>query len=402
MDTAALKHTWSLAETLGDEVPLFFYSHLFYTHPELRAMFPVSMATQRDRLVGALGRIVSNVDQLDQVTEFIQQLGRDHRRFQVVTEHYDAVGLSLLTTLKHFLGDLWTEELAADWAGAYGVVATTMVQAAEESERTAPAAWTGHVTAVDRRSMDVAVVHVKPEPELPYEPGQSFAVETPQAPRLWRYFSPANAPRADGTIEFHVQLVPGGQVSTAVVRLLQAGDTLRIGAAVGQELTLSAEERERDLIMVAGGTGFAPLRAHLERIDLQWQETGDAPRVHLFHGARVPWNLYEHRLLTNLAGRPWFTYTPVVSDDPSYPGRKGYVGDVVAEDVIGPGPLAMVCGSPVMVRHTLAKLRGLGFEASDLRFERFATLDDETLALDDDPRDPLRPPAPAEQMGNTR
>ncbi|WP_395244428.1 globin domain-containing protein [Agromyces sp. MMS24-K17] len=401
MDTAALKRTWSLAETLGDEVPLFFYSHLFYTHPEIRAMFPVSMATQRDRLVGALGRIVSNVDQLDEVTAFIQQLGRDHRRFQVIADHYDAVGLSLLTTLKHFLGDQWTEELAADWAAAYGVIATTMVQAAEESERSSPASWTGHVTSVDRRSMDVAIVHLQPEPAFEFEPGQSVAVETPYAPRLWRYLSPANAPRHDGTLEFHVQLVPGGQVSSAIVRLLKAGDTLRLGAAVGHELTLDGADLERDLLMVAGGTGFAPLRAHLERIDLQWQATGDAPRVHLFHGARVPWNLYEHKLLQSLTGRPWFTYTPVVSDDRSYPGRKGLIGDAVADDLFGPGPIAMVCGSSRMVRHTVSRLRELGFDPADIRYEQFATLDVDSDAAPET-LDPPRPTLPAEQMGSSR
>ena len=396
MDTAALKHTWSLAETLGDEVPLFFYSHLFYTHPELRAMFPVAMATQRDRLVGALGRIVSNVDQLDEVTAFIQQLGRDHRRFEVIAEHYDAVGLSLLTTLRHFLGELWTAELAEDWAGAYGVIATAMVQAAEESELSSPASWAGHVTAVERRSMDIAIVHVRPEPDLVFEPGQSFAIETPYAPRMWRYFSPANAPRDDGTIEFHVQLVPGGQVSGAVGRRLKAGDVLRLGSAVGQELTLSEADRGRDLVMVAGGTGLAPLRAHLERIDLQWQATGDAPRVHLFHGARVPWNLYEHRLMQSLTGRPWFSYTPVVSDDPSYPGRKGLVSEAVVETGVAPGALAMLCGSPTMVRHTASRLRELDVPSPDIRFELFATLDEDGL------RDPQRAPLVEEPMGSAR
>ena len=72
-------------------------------------MFPVSMATQRDRLVGALGRIVSSVDQLDEVAAFIQQLGRDHRQ---VRGHRRALrrrsAHSLLATLKHFLGDRWT------------------------------------------------------------------------------------------------------------------------------------------------------------------------------------------------------------------------------------------------------------------------------------------------------
>ena len=104
MDTQALKHTWGLAEQVGDDVPLFFYSHLFLSHPELRSMFPVSMTAQRDKLVGALGRIVSHVDELDEVTEFIQQLGRDHRRFEVVAQNYGAVGASLLATLKHFSG----------------------------------------------------------------------------------------------------------------------------------------------------------------------------------------------------------------------------------------------------------------------------------------------------------
>jgi len=402
VDTAALKRTWSLAETLGDEVPLFFYSHLFYTHPELRAMFPVSMATQRDRLVGALGRIVSNVDQLDEVTGFIQQLGRDHRRFQVVAEHYDAVGLSLLTTLKHFLGDQWTADLAADWASAYGVIATVMVQAAEEAEQTSPASWAGHVIAVERRNMELAVVQVRPEPELAFEPGQSVAVETPYAPRLWRYLSVANAPRPDGTLEFHVQLVPGGQVSSAIVRKLKVGDVLRLGAPVGRELTLEPEEHARDLLMVAGGTGFAPLRAHLERIDLAWQQTGEAPRVHLFHGARVPWNLYEHRLLQSLAGRPWFSYTPVVSDDPSYPGRKGMVGDVAVAEGISSNALAMVCGSPAMVKHTLTRLRDAGVESNDLRFELFATLEEESLESRNGNRDGQPTGQPAERMGSAR
>src|SRR5512145_725843 len=166
VNTAALKETWALAQSLGDEVPLYFYSHLFLSHPELRSMFPASMATQRDRLVGALGRIVSNVDQLDEVVDFIQQLGRDHRRFEVIAAHYNAVGASLLATLKHFLGERWTDEVAADWAEAYGVIATVMVQAAEASERTSPASWAGHVTAVERRGLDLAVIQVRPEPHL--------------------------------------------------------------------------------------------------------------------------------------------------------------------------------------------------------------------------------------------
>jgi NAD(P)H-flavin reductase/hemoglobin-like flavoprotein len=372
MDTAALKDSWELVTKSGDEVPLFFYSHLFLTRPDLRAMFPISMSAQRDRLVEALGRIVSNVDQLDEVTPFIQQLGRDHRRFSVVAEHYNAVGASLLATLRHFLGAAWNDRLAADWAAAYGVIAKVMVEAAEEStERNDPAWWDADVVSVERRTMDVTVLEIRPTQPYRYLPGQSFAMEVPQRPRLWRYFSPANAPREDGTIELHVQLVDGGQVSGALVRSVREGDAVKLGAAVGEALTWSREDR-RDLVMVAGGTGLAPLRAVLDQVDRAWQEEGVGQRVHLFHGARVPWNLYDRQWLSALAGdRSWFDYTEVVSDDHSFPGARGPVGSVAAADGPWRERVAMVCGGPQMVAHTVDELVAAGIAAEDVKCEQF-------------------------------
>jgi NAD(P)H-flavin reductase/hemoglobin-like flavoprotein len=372
MDTAALKDSWELVAKSGDEVPLYFYSHLFLTHPDLRAMFPVSMSAQRDRLVDALGRIVSNVDQLGEVTPFIQQLGRDHRRFSVVAEHYNAVGASLLATLKHFLGAAWNDRLAADWAAAYGVIAKVMVEAAEESsEKNDPAWWEADVVLVERRTMDVTVLQIRPTQPYHYLPGQSFAMEVPQRPRLWRYFSPANAPREDGVMELHVQLVDGGQVSGALVRSVREGDRVRLGAAVGDQLTWTREDR-RDLVMVAGGTGLAPLRAVVEQVDRAWQQEGAGPQVHLFHGVRVPWNLYDRQWLAALAAdRSWFDCTEVVSDDHSFPGVRGPVGSVAAAAGPWHGRVAMVCGGPQMVAHTLDELAAAGVAAEDVRCEQF-------------------------------
>ncbi|WP_328992459.1 FAD-binding oxidoreductase [Kribbella sp. NBC_01245] len=367
MDPDTLKNSWALVAKSGDEVPLFFYSHLFLSHPELREMFPVSMAAQRDKLVAALGAVVSNADQLDQVTPVLAQLGRDHRRFAVVAEHYSAVGASLLATLQHFLGPAWTQQLAAEWAAAYGLVATVMVQAAEESAETSPAWWPAEVTGVERRTLDVTVAHIRPAEPLPYRAGQSVAVEIPQRPRRWRYFSPANAPRSDGSIELHIQLVPGGQVSSAAVRSLREGDTIRVGAPVGEALALPADGR--DLLMVAGGTGLAPLRAMLEQLDHGWG--GTTPNVHLFHGARMPWNLYEHTQLTRLTRRPWFSYTPAVSDDGSYPGQRGLVGTVAAAYGTWADRVALVCGSPAMVAHTVSELTAAGLPAANIRTEQF-------------------------------
>jgi NAD(P)H-flavin reductase/hemoglobin-like flavoprotein len=371
MDTAALKASWGKVAAAGDDVPLYFYSHLFLSHPEVRSMFPIQMTAQREKLVTALGSVVSNVENLDDVIPLLEQLGRDHRRFSVVTEHYSAVGASLLATLKRFLGSSWTPELADTWAQAYGVVAKVMVAAAEQNEDSAPAWWEADVVRVERRSVEVAVVEVEPREPYTYRAGQSVAVEIPQRPRYWRYFSPANAPNPSGRLQFHVQPIAGGLVSTAVVRRLGQGDTIKLAAPVGEQLTLPENGHIPDLLMVAGGTGLAPLRAVLEQIDRAWEATGVAPRVHLFHGSRMPWNLYDNEHLSDLARKPWFDYTPVVSEDHTYHGAQGLVASVAAKSGDWSQRTAMVCGSPGMVRHAVTELEAVGVPSHAIRREQF-------------------------------
>src|SRR3954465_12026655 len=97
-----MRANFAKASAAGDEAPLYFYSHLFLSHPETRRLFPVSMAHQRDRLFAALGDVVASVDDLAPLVPTLQALGRDHRKFGTVSEHYPAVGASLLATLEHF------------------------------------------------------------------------------------------------------------------------------------------------------------------------------------------------------------------------------------------------------------------------------------------------------------
>ena len=372
MDTSALKASWAQVNATNKEkLPQYFYSHLFVSHPELRAMFPLQMTGQRDKLVAALGAIISNADNLDEIMPFIEQLGRDHRRFSVVTEHYMALGGTLMATLKRFLGPAWDAELADTWAQAYGLIAKVMVAAAEQHEDVAPALWEADVVHVERRSMDVAVVEVVPREPFEYRAGQSVAVEIPQRPRMWRYFSPANAPDSTGVLQFHVQPIAGGMVSTALVRQLSKGDRVRLAAPVGQQLTLPEQGPLSDLLMVAGGTGLAPLRAVLEQIDHKWETTRSAPRVHLFHGSRMPWNLYDNRYLTELARKPWFDYTPVVSEDRSYPGARGLVGTVAARSGDWARRTVLLCGPPAMVRHAVGELKAAGVPTASIRREQF-------------------------------
>jgi NAD(P)H-flavin reductase/hemoglobin-like flavoprotein len=366
VDTQRLKDSFAKVAASGDEVPLYFYSHLFLCHPETRDLFPVSMTAQRDRLVTALARVVSDVDRLDALVPFLQQLGKDHRKFGTLEGHYPAVGASLIATLAHFSGDDWTPELAADWAAAYGIVAETMIEAARSASNE-PAWWDAKVVAHEQRTFDIGVLRVQPQTPLEYVPGQSVSIETDRRPRLWRYYSIANAPREDGTLDFHVELIEGGPVSSVLVRHLTVGDVVRLGPPVGQ-LTLDPDS-DRDLLLVGGGTGLAPLKALVEQV-----AQGDTPRrVHLFVGARSERRLYDRADLERLATTyPWLTLTLAVSDDEEFDGERGLLSDVVVRH----GPWnhwdVYVCGSPQMVEATTARLVETRVPEERIRFEEFS------------------------------
>ncbi|QLY29989.1 FAD-binding oxidoreductase [Nocardia huaxiensis] len=369
MNIDALQSSWRYVERAGDEATQYFYAHLFLAHPEVRDMFPIRMTAQRAKFFSALGRIVSNVTTLADDPEFVAQLGRDHRRFGVIADHYPAAGGSLLATLAHFLGPRWTDELAQTWTAAYFAVADIMTAAASAAEHT-PAWWDAEIVATERRSVDVTVHTVRPQQSYEYQAGQSLAVEIPQRPRLWRYYSPANAPRPDGTFELHVQVVDGGEVSATFARQVRPGDQIRLGSPVGTAFNIPPDAVE-NLLLVAGGSGLAPLRAVVDRIDQNYRDTGHAPRVQLFHGVRTAWNLYDHEALSALTERPWFSYTPVVSEDPSFQGVHGAVGAVAARGRDLAGCTALVCGSPAMVSAGVSALSNAGLPRHAIRFETF-------------------------------
>jgi NAD(P)H-flavin reductase len=376
VDAAGLKSSWNVVAQYGDQVPLYFYSTLFLTHPHTRELFPVSMSAQRDRLVSALGAIISNVDDLDRLAPFLHQLGRDHRKFAVVAEHYPAVGSALLATLEHFSGPEWNEELASEWEAAYGMVAKVMIESADSASVETPPWWEAEVVGHERRTVDVAVLTLTPNYALPYQAGQSLALETPLRPRLWRYYSPATLPAADGSFELHVRLVGGGPVSTALVHSTRRGDVLRLGSPVGRQLTLDAAG-PGDLVLLAGGTGLAPMKAIIEQIQLE----GGNRRVHLFWGTRYHRELYDLSAMRALAQQhDWLHLVPCVSHENPFGGHveAGSVVEVALRSATWPDHEIFVCGSPEMVRGTVTVLRNAGTPFDRVHVEEFGS--EETLA----------------------
>ena len=366
---ALIRSSFAVVAPQAEEVARHFYATLFSQAPQTRDLFPVNMEVQRSRLLRALVHVVQMVDRPDELVPFLEQLGRDHRKFGVLAEHYDAVGTALLSAVAEFAGPAFTPEVEQAWTSAYGTVAKAMRTAAR-AER-GPATWLGRVVGHRRVGWDLAVIEVAASEPVPYRAGQYVSVETPQRPRLWRYLSPANAPREDGRLEFHVRAVPGGWVSRAIVAHSRVGDTWRIGPPMGRMQV--ARNSRRNVLLVAGGTGSAPIRALLEDL-----ARGDGqPRTQVFIGGRTWDDLHNFAPLRRLSyDNPWLDVVPVVErDDAGNGGAEiGTLSDVVTRYGSWADHDVTVCGSPTMIRSTVSQMLVAGTPPDRITYDPF-TLD---------------------------
>ncbi|MEV6977697.1 globin domain-containing protein [Kitasatospora sp. NPDC093806] len=266
-DPAVIRASFAVVERRADHMAKYFYAHLFAHNPGIRAHFPDEMTEQRDRLFASLTQIVLRLESADRLTGYLRALGRDHRKFQAAPEHYPAVGASLIAALRHFSGHSWTPEIEKAWTEAYTVIAQVMTGAAAEVPPGEPAWWEAEVTARRRAAADIALLTLAPMRPYPFVPGQYLTLSSPRAPKVWRPYSVANAPRPDGTLDLHVRRVPGGLLSTALVDHVVPGELLRLGPPLG-DAVLDPSSR-RPLLAVAGGTGWGQTRALLEQLTAQ-------------------------------------------------------------------------------------------------------------------------------------
>lgn len=351
-----IKESFSAVEPVAGKVAGYFYGRLFAQHPQLRALYPPSMEAHRDRMSDVLTRLVWMLDSPEELTSYLAQLGRDHRKYGVSPEHYAAVGDALLATIRNFAAEVWTDEVEAAWTEAYAMAAKIMTDAA--AAETTPPWWLAEVIGHEPRTRDIAVLTLRPSQRMDFAPGQYITVQTARWPRVWRRFSIANAPRADGTLRLHVRAVPGGWVSTALVRHTRVGDQLLLGPPEG---TMTPPESGRDILCVAGGTGLAPLKAVVEHVIA----SGERPNIHLLFGVRHAHDLYDMPDLARMeAAYPWLRVVPVVSDDPAYEGLRGLLPDVVEQFHSWADHEAYVCGPPAMVDETVRRLRSAGVPLS--------------------------------------
>jgi len=307
----------------------YFYSHLFTASPETRAMFPMGMSQVRERVFAALARLVWSLNNPQGASAYLAQLGRDHRKYGVKDKHLHDFFSVLLETAAYFSGSDWTPETESAWRRTLEYAARTMQSAAAADAKDHPPWWVGEIVAHDRRTDTVAVLTIAPDNPLPYQPGQYVPVQVTRWPRVWRPYSIANAPRDDGLIDLHVRAIPGGIVSTALVRHAAVGDTILLGPARG-EMTAPGPDQARNLLCVAGGTGLAPIKAIVEHVASRWRARNPG-KVTLFVGARGRQDLYDLPALQAMqAAYPALEVIPVVT------GGPGLADVATLSDSLGP------------------------------------------------------------------
>ena len=121
----------AVAPIAADAADLF-YQRLFTLDPSLRPLFPDDLEEQKRKLMQMLGLAVKGLNQPERLVPVLEDLGRRHGTYGVKDEHYDVVGESLLWTLAKGLGDAFTLEVEEAWLEVYGLIASTMKDAANQ------------------------------------------------------------------------------------------------------------------------------------------------------------------------------------------------------------------------------------------------------------------------------
>ncbi len=376
-DRQVVREAFELIEGGVDALVSRFYAELFLAlGAEAFQMFPAGMSAQREDFGRALVQWVV-ADDPDSLTQHLEQLGDDHRKFGVEPRHYDLAGTALVSAWRQLAGDRWTDRINSAVVGSYTRLASIMIDAALE-RRGEPATWGGTVVAHERPQRNLAMLRIQPDRPYPFLPGQYLTVELASRPREWRRMSIAAAPRADNTVELQVRAVNATGVAAALVMHTAVGDRVRLGPPRGGVLVVEPRTvSPGGLLCVASGTGTAPISAVVESM----LEDPDCPPIYVFVGARMAADLYPAERLASIvheAGRSdRVQLYGVVSHDPSWTGLRGRVEDVVPtlKDWGQLNVDALVAGSDSMISTTVFGLVGSGVPSSRIHFDQFETGD---------------------------
>ncbi len=207
------------------------------------------------------------------------------------------------------------------------------------------------VSALERASHDVMVLRLQlpASDTFQYHAGQYVEFLLRDGDR--RSYSMANAPHtqtAAPSLELHVRHMPGGKFTDHVFGPMKEKDILRIEGPYGSFFL--REDSEKPMVMLASGTGFAPIKAIIEHMQFK----GITREATLYWGGRRPADLYQSAWIeARLAEMPNLRYVPVVSNalpDDEWTGRTGFVHEAVLQDLPDlSGHEVYACGAPIVI-----------------------------------------------------
>jgi NAD(P)H-flavin reductase/ferredoxin len=232
----------------------------------------------------------------------------------------------------------------------------------------------GKIIRMEKLTHDILDVGIKLEGELnDYLPGQYAEVMVPGVVDQVRSYSFSNAPSKEkpDQISFFIRHVPGGTLT----------DWLHSGERVGSDVTVNGphgtfylREAEGPLLMVAGGSGLAPIRALLQQI----VEEGRENDITLIFGARTQDDLYCLDELEALGQKAKgnFTLLPVLSmekDGSGWDGAVGHCPEAISDEMFDASTSHVyMCGPPVMIDAAVDRLKKMGFDdESKIFFDKF-------------------------------
>lgn len=207
------------------------------------------------------------------------------------------------------------------------------------------------VSALERASADVMVVTLQlpANDSFKYHAGQYVEFLLRDGSR--RSYSMASAPHLQADkpmMELHIRHMPGGKFTDHVFGGMKEKEILRIEGPYGSFFL--REDSDKPIVLLASGTGFAPIKAILQHM----QHQGITRPVALYWGGRRPADLYQSAWLeAQCAAMPNLRYVPVVSNaqpEDQWTGRTGFVHQAVLQDTPDlSGHQVYACGAPVVV-----------------------------------------------------
>jgi CDP-4-dehydro-6-deoxyglucose reductase len=226
------------------------------------------------------------------------------------------------------------------------------------------------VAKLERAAHDVMILSLKlPDNQrLAFMAGQYVDVLLKDNQR--RSFSLATAPHDDALLELHVRHVPGGVFTDHVFNKMQERDLLRLRGPLGTFFL--REESPRPAVLIAGGTGFAPIKAIVEHV----RAASTRRPMHFYWGVRARRDLYHHALVeTWVRDGVLQTYAPVLSEPDAadgWNGRTGFVHEAVMADYADlSGVDVYACGPPLMIEAIKRRFAERGLPAEQLFYDSF-------------------------------